>query len=301
MDKKTKVPKEKKVKEPKNKEKEKVTTGNKVSFVIGLILCIILVPIIIVNCALIVTSFTNPDKPPALFGYTPMIVLTDSMDPLIKEGDIVISQEVKPGDIKKGDVISFYDPSSSGNAILTHRVIDIYTENGVRYAVTAGDNNADRDYQKELNKVKDDSEKRQEVVDKATIVEDENEAGYTYVIFESHKDPKPVELNERNIIGKYVYTRVPVVGKISMFMQTTWGWVICIAVPLLAFVAYELISRRKNDKSKKNDMDALLAELEALKAEKEAANKPASEEPEANNTDAEVADATETADPPSEE
>jgi signal peptidase len=223
------------------------------------------------------------------------------MEPLIKVGDVVISQEVKPEDVKEGDVISFYDPSSSGSVILTHRVIDIYEENGVRYAITAGDNNANSDYQRDLNGAKNDSEKRQEVADKATMVEDKNKSGYKYVVYEPHKDSKPVELNDRNVIGKYSYTRVPVVGKISMFMQTTWGWVICIAIPLVAFILYEIISRRKNDKSKKNDMDALLAELEALKAEKEAANKTASDEPSVDDTNAQVADATETADPPSEE
>jgi hypothetical protein len=55
-----------------------------------------------------------------------------------------------------------------------------------------------------------------------------------------------------------------------MFMQTTWGWIICIAVPLLAFIAYELISRKMKDKNSNKDMDALLAELEALKAAKAA-------------------------------
>ena len=53
-----------------------------------------------------------------------------------------------------------------------------------------------------------------------------------------------------------------------MFMQTVPGLIICIFVPLVAFVAYDLIRRRQFEKSQKDDKDALLAELEYLRAEK---------------------------------
>lgn len=256
-------------------ENESKSKGSKVSLIIGIVLCVILVPILIVNCALIVIGFTNPDKPPSLFGFTPMIVLTDSMEPLINEGDIIFAQAVHPDSVEVGDVISFFDPGSTSDAILTHRVIDIYTEGDVRYAVTAGDNNANRDYERDRrNASKDENDpdgKLAEIEAKATIIDDDKKSGYEYVVYESHKDAKPVELNDKNLVGAYTYTRVPFVGKVSMFMQTTWGWIICIAVPLLALLAYELISRKKKDKSKEKDMDALLAELEALKAAKAAA------------------------------
>ena len=251
------------------------TKGSKAAFIIGVVLCVILVPILIVNCALIVMNFIDPDRPPSLFGYTPMIVLTDSMEPLIDTGDIIISQKVDPATINEGDVISFFDPTSPDNAILTHRVISIYEEGDTRYAVTAGDNNANSDYQRDLNNAKkaevDASTKIDEVNAKATKMQDKQRPDYEYVVYSSHKDSKPVALTEEKIIGAYAYTRVPFVGKVSMFMQTTWGWIICIAVPLLAFLAFELISRKKKDKSQSKDMDALLAELEALKAAKAAA------------------------------
>ena len=276
-----------------NKEKkssapteEKDKKSGKVSLIIGIVLCCILVPILIMNCALIIVGFTNPDKPPALFGVTPMIVLTDSMEPLINEGDIILSKACNPDSVQVGDVISFFDPASPTDAILTHRVIDIYEEGGVRYAITAGDNNANSDYSRDRYS----AEKNGNVADieaKATIVKDKNKSGYEYVVYEGHKDSKPVELNDKELVGVYGYTRFPFIGKVSMFMQTTWGWVICIAVPLIAFIAFELISRKKKDKSKDNDMNALLAELEALKAAKaaaEAGEAPASA-PENDSTD----------------
>ena len=285
-------------------EKEQSSAGSKASLIIGTVLCVILVPILIMNCALIVVGFTNPDRPPSLFGYTPMIVLTDSMEPLIKTGDIIISQQVDPDSVNPGDVISFFDPGSPTDAILTHRVISIYEEDGVRYAITAGDNNANSDYERDVRNAKKDQNdpdgKLAGVQKKATIMKDEKKPSYEYVIYDGHRDSKPVALTEDELVGAYVYTRIPVVGKISMFMQTTWGWVICIAVPLLAFLAYELITRKKKDKSKAKDMDALLAELEALKAAKAAAEGGATTES-ADATTADVAeDATTQNDSPTE-
>lgn len=280
-------------------EKEQATTGSKVSLIIGIVLCVILVPILIINCTLIVIGFVNPSKPPSLFGYTPLIVLSPSMDPLFCEGDMILVQTVDPDTVNKGDVITFFDPASTNDSVLTHRVIDIYEENGKRYAVTAGDFNANNDYERALrmaNKLETGAaEEKEKVLSQATIIEDHKKPGYEYVIYEPHKDSKPVELNEENLIGCYIYTRVPVVGKISMFMQTTWGWIICIAVPLIALLAYELISRRKKDKGKAQDMDALLAELEALKAAKAAAEAGNADEPASDNTD-EAADTPDSAD-----
>lgn len=270
-------------------EPEKATTGSKISLIIGIVLCAILVPILIINCALIVVGIVNPGKPPSLFGYTPMIVLSPSMDPLFTEGDMIIVQTVDPATVNEGDVITFFDPASASDSVLTHRVIDIYEKDGKRYAVTAGDFNANNDYERALRvaeNAEDVAAEKQKVFDKATIVEDPKKPGYEYVIYEPHKDSKDVELNEKNLIGTYSYTRVPFVGKVSMFMQTTWGWIICIAVPLIALLAYELITRRKKDKSKNQDMDALLAELEALKAAKAAADAGTVVDEPAENTDA---------------
>ena len=52
-----------------------------------------------------------------------------------------------------------------------------------------------------------------------------------------------------------------------MFLQTTPGLLVCIVLPIGLFVAYEVIRRRKFDKEKQADTKALLAELEALRAQ----------------------------------
>ena len=53
-----------------------------------------------------------------------------------------------------------------------------------------------------------------------------------------------------------------------MFMQTTTGLVVCVIIPIILLVGYDIIRRRMYDRKNKNDAEALLAELEALKAER---------------------------------
>lgn len=88
------------------------------------------------------------------------------------------------------------------------------------------------------------------------------------------------------LIGEYKF-RIPGAGHIAMFMQTTAGLIICVVLPIILLVGYDLIRRRLYDKKKKDDTDALLAELEALRAEKaqKEADAPTSDTVEDNNED----------------
>ena len=80
-------------------------------------------------------------------------------------------------------------------------------------------------------------------------------------------DKNPIPAGE--IIGVWTGTRIPLIGSVMLFMQKPLGLIICIFIPIACFVGYELLSRYKKDKASKNDIDALRAELEALKKEKE--------------------------------
>lgn len=105
--------------------------------VLGIILCIVFIPLLLVNVTLIVKSYVNPDAVPDFMGYKPFIVLSGSMEPEIMTGDMVFVKETDAENLKKGDVISFKD----GEAVVTHRIIDVKSENGeVRYE-TQGDAN----------------------------------------------------------------------------------------------------------------------------------------------------------------
>lgn len=202
--------------------KEKVSVTHRVLTIVGTVMCIILIPILLINIILIAKSFINKDEVPSIGGVFPLIVLTDSMHPEIESGDLIICNTAEAENIKVNDVISFFDPAGSGTSIVTHRVIEVVEEDGEILFRTRGDNNNTED-----------------------------------------KDLVPAE----NLVGVYKM-RIAGAGHVAMFMQSTVGLIICVVLPIILLVGYDFIRRRIYEKSKKEDTEALLAELEALRAEK---------------------------------
>ena len=123
----------------------KTTLSNKkiIVNVIGIILCVILITILFINCFLIVKGIANKNEVPSIGGNAPLIVLTGSMDPTIKAGDLIVTKKVDAKDVKVDDVISFFDPEGNGSSIVTHRVIGIEIDetSGEIFFRTQGDNN----------------------------------------------------------------------------------------------------------------------------------------------------------------
>lgn len=120
--------------------REKKSAGHVILNVIGTVLCIVLIPILIVNIILIVKGMTNEEEVPQLGGYYPMIVLSGSMEDTIMTGDLIIGKSADITEVKEGDIISFYD----GSSVVTHRVVKIDTVDGEIQLTTRGDaNNTD--------------------------------------------------------------------------------------------------------------------------------------------------------------
>jgi len=201
---------------------EKATAKDKILTIIGTVMCIILTPILLMNLTLIAKSYLNPDQVPSVGGYVPFIVLTDSMQPVIDGGDLIICQTADATEIKVDDVISFFDPAGNGTSVVTHRVIEVINENGEISFRTKGDNNNTED-----------------------------------------KLPVPAD----KLVAVYK-TRIPGMGNVAMFMQSTTGLLVCVVLPVAILVGYDVVRRRLYEKKKDADTAALLAELEALRAEK---------------------------------
>ena len=201
--------------------KEEKTAKDRAFTVLGVILCLILAPILIANITMIVKSYTDSDKVPSFGGYCPFIVLTDSMVPTINGGDLVIDKVVTDAaEIQKGDIISFFDPASRSQSIVTHRVIEITKdENGIAFRTQGDANNTEDD------------------------------------------DLIPA----KNVVGIYSF-KLSGVGNVVMFMQSTTGLVVCIALPILLIIGYDALRRRKYEKQQQADTDALMKELEELRA-----------------------------------
>lgn len=109
----------------------------KVMMVAGVILCIVFIPILAINITLIVKSYTHPDQVPDFMGYKPFIVLSGSMEPGIMTGDMVFVKETNTANLQKGDVIAY----KSGTSVITHRILEVKTENGETSYITQGDAN----------------------------------------------------------------------------------------------------------------------------------------------------------------
>ena len=125
--------------------KEKTSAAHKALTIVGIILCVILVPILLINLTLIAKSYLNKDEVPNISGTTPLIVLTDSMYPVIESGDLIICKGAEAEEIQVGDIIAFFDPAGNGTTIVTHRVIEVVEENGQLAWRTKGDNNNTED------------------------------------------------------------------------------------------------------------------------------------------------------------
>lgn len=125
--------------------KEKTSAAHKALTIVGIILCVILIPILLINLTLIAKSYLNKDEVPNIGGTTPLIVLTDSMYPVIESGDLIICKGAEAEEIQVGDIIAFFDPAGNGTTIVTHRVIEVVEENGQLAWRTKGDNNNTED------------------------------------------------------------------------------------------------------------------------------------------------------------
>ena len=80
----------------------------------------------------------NPNEIPSFFGYKPLTVLTNSMEPRISAGDMVFVRSVKAENVKKGDIITF---KIADQRLITHRVYRVTSEG----FITKGDNNNVKD------------------------------------------------------------------------------------------------------------------------------------------------------------
>ena len=201
-----------------------VTSGaaHKAATIIGVILCVLLVPILVVNCILLFKGATNQDEVPNVGGVVPFIVLSDSMYPEIQSGDLIVCRQTDAADVATGDVISFFDPEGNGTSVVTHRVTAIEADaSGQPVFTTKGDAN-------------------------------------------NVEDSTPVTADK--VIGTY-QLRIPGLGNVAMFMQSTQGLIVCVVVPVALLLAYDIIRRRAYDKESQAETDALKAELEELRAQ----------------------------------
>ena len=83
-------------------------------------------------------KFTNKGEPTSFFGYQPLTVLSNSMNPIFETGDMLFVKKVDAANIKVDDIITFKE---NGGSLITHRVVEVLRDSGEISFATKGDNN----------------------------------------------------------------------------------------------------------------------------------------------------------------
>lgn len=128
-----------------SQEKKGRSLSQKILSGVGIALCVLFGFMLVCNLAIIIKGYVAPEKPPSVFGITPMVVLSGSMSgdapDHIETGDLVFISKADPEELKKGDIIAFME----GSTTVTHRIVRVETTTGgeLRW-ITKGDaNNAE--------------------------------------------------------------------------------------------------------------------------------------------------------------
>ena len=81
------------VKDEKLTTKSKSTKTEKVLFIVGIILIVIMLPILILDAVLLIKSAVNPDDVPSVFGNKPLVIMSESMEGITSE-EALLKQEI---------------------------------------------------------------------------------------------------------------------------------------------------------------------------------------------------------------
>lgn len=110
--------------------------------IVGIVLILLFLPIIIINATLVIKGMVNPNKVPTIFGYAPLIVISDSMDleygdpGAFNRNDLIIVKEIDTDLLLPNDIISYMDED---NKVVTHRIKRIEYIEGEKVFITKGD------------------------------------------------------------------------------------------------------------------------------------------------------------------
>lgn len=91
---------------------------------------------LIVVLSIFVLALRFMGESPSIFGYSFYYVLTESMEPEIEAGDMILGEYAEPADLQVGDIVTYYGEAGAvRDKIITHKIVeidgDIITTKGV--------------------------------------------------------------------------------------------------------------------------------------------------------------------------
>ena len=133
----------------------------------------------------------------SFFNYRMFTVVTGSMEPKYKIGDVLFSKDVEPSEVKVGDAISYLGKVGIfKDKIITHEVVKITKEESGKYLFNA--------------------KGRTNIIEDPIVHEDQL---YGVVVFKSE-------------ILSFIYK----------IIKTNIGFFLCIIIPLVGIIGYELVT-----------------------------------------------------------
>lgn len=114
---------------------KEIKENKKLKFIGNLLYILVFMIVVAMLVVVIMQRLTNNSI--AIGGIRMFSVVTGSMVPVYEVGDVLISKEVEPKDIKVGDDIVYKGEEGSFNGkVITHRVIEIEQQEDGKYSIT---------------------------------------------------------------------------------------------------------------------------------------------------------------------
>ena len=145
---------------------------------------------LIIAMSVFVLTLRFLGESPSIFGYSLYYVLTESMEPEIMAGEIILGKAADPEDLKVGDIITYTGEADDLNGkIITHKIVEI---------------------------------------DDGTFI--------TQGVANDIPDPP---ISSSQILSRYIAT-VPLAGKLFSIINSKFGFVFLIAMPLGLLIVNEI-------------------------------------------------------------
>ena len=97
-------------------------------------------------CTYVSYVSTSGNGVPSIFGIRMFSIQTESMYPTLLPGDLIFDTGVKdPGELRNGDIITYWTVINGERVLNTHRIHEVYDGGGYLIFATKGDNNSAAD------------------------------------------------------------------------------------------------------------------------------------------------------------
>lgn len=117
--------------------------------IIKVVLNVVIWVVIVLAACLTLITFTSREKGVSkIFGYVPLDIQSNSMEPTIKNGDLIITKSYDgKSDLKEGDIIAFFVIEDNTKVIKIQRINSVNTVNGMTSYVTQSENTSEEPQQ----------------------------------------------------------------------------------------------------------------------------------------------------------